>query len=101
MTGMALAKRRVMVLSAVPVVSSQPRRESGFPLRGSVPAVEPTPADTTRVSSQILNVEVVRTTEGLEGLKPEYDRLHLVCGNPLPFALHEWHVAWWNHLAKT
>ena len=34
-------------------------------------------------------------------LKPEYDRLNTLGDNALPFALHEWHVAWWNHLAKT
>jgi CelD/BcsL family acetyltransferase involved in cellulose biosynthesis len=48
----------------------------------------------------VFGVEVVRTSAGLEGLKADYDRLHVLCGNTLPFALHEWHVAWWNHLAK-
>jgi CelD/BcsL family acetyltransferase involved in cellulose biosynthesis len=44
---------------------------------------------------------VVRTPAGLDALRPTYDRLHAVSGNTLPFAVHEWHVAWWNHFAKT
>ncbi len=47
------------------------------------------------------SVEVVKTAAGLEALKPAYDQLHLASGNAIPFALHEWHVAWWNHFAKT
>jgi CelD/BcsL family acetyltransferase involved in cellulose biosynthesis len=41
-----------------------------------------------------LTVEVAATTDALRALKPDYERLHLVTGNTLPFALHEWHVAW-------
>jgi CelD/BcsL family acetyltransferase involved in cellulose biosynthesis len=48
-----------------------------------------------------LVLEVATTAERLSALKPDYDRLHAACGNTLPFALHEWHVAWWNHLAKS
>ena len=51
--------------------------------------------------SQRGTVDVATTAEALFALKPEYDRLSVLCGNTLPFALHEWHVAWWNHLAKT
>ncbi len=48
-----------------------------------------------------VTVEVATTAQRLWALKPDYDRLHEACGNTLPFALHEWHVSWWNHLAKT
>ena len=41
-----------------------------------------------------LTVEVAATTDALRALKPDYERLQLVTGNTLPFALHEWHVAW-------
>jgi CelD/BcsL family acetyltransferase involved in cellulose biosynthesis len=41
-----------------------------------------------------LTVEVADTTDALRALKPDYERLQLVTGNTLPFALHEWHVAW-------
>ena len=48
-----------------------------------------------------VKVDVATSAEELRALKPEYDRLHTIGDNTLPFALHEWHVAWWNHLAKT
>jgi CelD/BcsL family acetyltransferase involved in cellulose biosynthesis len=48
-----------------------------------------------------LSVDVTTTPEGLLSLKPAYDRLNELCRNTLPFALHEWHVAWWNHLASS
>ena len=48
-----------------------------------------------------MKVDVATSAEELLALKPEYDRLNAIGDNTLPFALHEWHVAWWNHLAKT
>ena len=51
--------------------------------------------------ARALTVEVATTAEHLSALKPDYDRLHVVCRNTLPFALHEWHAVWWDHLAKT
>jgi CelD/BcsL family acetyltransferase involved in cellulose biosynthesis len=45
------------------------------------------------------HVELVTTLDGLERLKPDYDRLNRSTGNRLPFALHDWHVAWWKHFA--
>jgi hypothetical protein len=51
--------------------------------------------------SQRGTVDVATTAEALLALKPEYDRLSVLSGNMPPFPLHEWHGAWWNHLAKT
>jgi CelD/BcsL family acetyltransferase involved in cellulose biosynthesis len=48
-----------------------------------------------------LVIQVVTTREGLSSLKSDYDRLHEVTGNVLPFTLHEWHLAWWDHFAQT
>ena len=48
-----------------------------------------------------VTIELATTPEELAALKPEYDRLHAACGNTLPFALHEWHLSWWEHLART
>jgi CelD/BcsL family acetyltransferase involved in cellulose biosynthesis len=50
---------------------------------------------------QQVSVRVATTTAELHALKPEYDRLNATCENTTPFALHEWHVAWWTHLART
>src|SRR5579859_289582 len=77
--------------------------ESAFHRASALP---PAPAAAQRIIRLPLrrpprvSVEVATTPEALFALKPEYDRLDRVSGNPLPFALHEWHVAWWNHLAK-
>src|ERR1700722_19331409 len=48
-----------------------------------------------------VTIELATTAEELAALKPEYDRLHAACGNILPFALHEWHLSWWEHMART
>jgi CelD/BcsL family acetyltransferase involved in cellulose biosynthesis len=42
-------------------------------------------------------VETIRTVEGIVALRADYDRLSRVASNKLPFALHEWHVAWCGH----
>jgi CelD/BcsL family acetyltransferase involved in cellulose biosynthesis len=47
-----------------------------------------------------LNVEVVDTSAGLVALAADYDRLQRMTGNNLPFALHDWHVAWWNNFPQ-
>lgn len=44
-----------------------------------------------------LRVEVVDSSAGLQALEGDYARLHQLTGNTLPFALHEWHLAWWNN----
>jgi len=56
-------------------------------------------ADTARHRADPVRVELVSTCEGLDGLKPDYDRLNLSTDNRLPFALHDWHVTWWKHFA--
>jgi CelD/BcsL family acetyltransferase involved in cellulose biosynthesis len=53
------------------------------------------------VAPRYVTVDVATTPEELAALKLDYDRLHLVCRNTLPFALHEWHAVWWEQLART
>jgi CelD/BcsL family acetyltransferase involved in cellulose biosynthesis len=42
-------------------------------------------------------IETIRTVAGIAALRADYDRLSVVASNTLPFALHEWHVAWCEH----
>jgi len=42
--------------------------------------------------------EIVGDLAGIRALKPDYERLYRVTGNTLPFATHEWHLAWCEHL---
>ena len=35
--------------------------------------------------------------DGIAALQPCYEHLHRITGNTLPFALHEWHMAWCRH----
>jgi CelD/BcsL family acetyltransferase involved in cellulose biosynthesis len=44
-----------------------------------------------------VTLETVTTLDGVEALRPCYRHLHQVTGNTLPFALHEWHLAWCRH----
>lgn len=44
-----------------------------------------------------VRTEMVTTVDGIAALRPCYDHLQRVTGNPLPFALHEWHLAWCHH----
>ncbi len=48
-----------------------------------------------------LSVEVVTSREGLQALQPDYERLQRLSRNTLPFALHEWHVAWCEHFLNS
>lgn len=48
-----------------------------------------------------LSVEVVTTVGGLQALAADYERLLRATGNALPFALHEWHVAWCNEFLES
>lgn len=47
-----------------------------------------------------VTTEIIQSIEGIRALKPDYDRLLQVTGNTLPFALHEWHLAWCAHFLK-
>src|ERR1700722_10373647 len=47
-----------------------------------------------------LTVEVATTADDLLALKPDYERVLRVSQNKLPFALHDWHVAWCNQFLK-
>jgi CelD/BcsL family acetyltransferase involved in cellulose biosynthesis len=49
------------------------------------------------LSRATVTIETVTTVDGLAALRPCYERLHGVTGNTLPFALHEWHLAWCHH----
>jgi CelD/BcsL family acetyltransferase involved in cellulose biosynthesis len=55
----------------------------------------------TRVSSRQtstgLTVEVLGSLDALAAAKPDYERLQALTGNALPFALHDWHLAWCRH----
>jgi CelD/BcsL family acetyltransferase involved in cellulose biosynthesis len=48
-----------------------------------------------------LTLEVVTHVEGLGSLATDYERLQRVSANVLPFALHDWHVVWCNHLLRS
>ncbi len=48
-----------------------------------------------------LRVEVAASEAGLRALAMDYARLQLVTGNTLPFALHEWHMAWCRHFLES
>jgi CelD/BcsL family acetyltransferase involved in cellulose biosynthesis len=52
------------------------------------------------VESLGLTVEVATTIEALRELEFDYERLQIVTGNTLPFALHDWHVAWCEHFLE-
>jgi CelD/BcsL family acetyltransferase involved in cellulose biosynthesis len=49
------------------------------------------------LSNAAVTVDTVTTVDGIAALRPCYERLHRVTGNTLPFALHEWHLAWCRH----
>jgi CelD/BcsL family acetyltransferase involved in cellulose biosynthesis len=48
-----------------------------------------------------LTVDVATTVGALQALETDYERLLRAAGNTLPFALHEWHVAWCNHFLES
>jgi len=50
------------------------------------------------LSKATVTVETVTTVEGIAALRPCYERLQRVTGNTLPFALHQWHLTWCQHL---
>jgi CelD/BcsL family acetyltransferase involved in cellulose biosynthesis len=68
---------------------------SGTERQGGTGRVRWTPA------TPDLSVEVVTTVGGLRALAADYERLLRATGNTLPFALHEWHVAWCNEFLES
>lgn len=62
------------------------------PEAAAIPRVQPGPTVFDRTGP--LNLEMVRSLQGLESLEEEYERLNRVTGNGLPFALREWHLSW-------
>lgn len=63
--------------------------------RGSSPWLDPRRIAVRPIE---LSTEVVETAEGIRSLQHDYERLARVSGNTLPFALHEWHLAWCKHV---
>jgi len=86
------------------VVESEPAGRGSL----STPECTPSPGGQEGIAGaagQLLPVEltteVVTSVEGVRALAPDYDRLGRVSGNTLPFALHEWHLAWCDHFLST
>ncbi len=52
--------------------------------------------ETLRLQSK-MTVETVTTVDGVDALRPDYERLNRLMDNTLPFALHEWHLSWCRH----
>lgn len=44
-----------------------------------------------------LKSDIVVSIEGIRALARDYEHLYRVTGNALPFALHDWHLAWCEH----
>ncbi len=44
-----------------------------------------------------LSVEIIRSFDALAAAESDYDHLQRLTGNTLPFALHDWHLAWCRH----
>lgn len=54
-------------------------------------------AESGLLSKAMVTIETVTTVDGIAALQPCYEHLHRITGNTLPFALHEWHLAWCRH----
>ncbi len=54
-------------------------------------------AESGLLSKAMVTIETVTTVDGIAALRPCYEHLHRITGNTLPFALHEWHLAWCRH----
>jgi CelD/BcsL family acetyltransferase involved in cellulose biosynthesis len=44
-----------------------------------------------------VSIDAVSTLEGIAALKPSYEHLLALTDNKLPFAQHDWHLAWCRH----
>jgi CelD/BcsL family acetyltransferase involved in cellulose biosynthesis len=44
-----------------------------------------------------VTVDTITTVDGVAALRPCYERLQRASGNTLPFAVHDWHLAWCHH----
>jgi hypothetical protein len=65
------------------------------------PAARPSrPASDGVVNAADLIVERVSTTEELQRLGPAWTALVARVDDALPFATHEWAMAWWTHLRR-
>jgi len=59
---------------------------------GALPAPAP-----PRLCSVSVSVSQVTDIKGVAGLAADYAQLRAIAGNRLPFALHDWHLAWCRH----
>jgi len=48
-----------------------------------------------------MRVEVATSLSALQALQPDYEQVLRSTGNTLPFALHEWHMAWCRHFLES
>jgi CelD/BcsL family acetyltransferase involved in cellulose biosynthesis len=56
------------------------------------------------IASQALKqvtIETVDSVQGVEALAPVYAQLQRLTGNTLPFATHDWHVAWCHRVLNS
>jgi CelD/BcsL family acetyltransferase involved in cellulose biosynthesis len=76
-----------------------PATQSGrWELRRVADAAVGESASVTRLATFLkVDTAVISTVDGLLGLQADYERLLRLMGNTLPFALHDWHVAWCRH----
>lgn len=51
--------------------------------------------------TEAVTAETVTTLEGLQALRPCYERLQRATGNILPFATYDWHLAWCNRFLNS
>lgn len=56
------------------------------------------PSAVSGAAAIALRVEVVDSVARLAALSADYDRLNCLADIKLPFSLHDWHLAWCNHL---
>lgn len=57
---------------------------------------EATPAGGLRPQMTV-TIETVTSVDGVVALKSCYEKLQQKIADPLPFALHEWHITWCRH----
>jgi len=89
-----------MVWAPAPIASTQSVANQSIPVP-TIATVRDRRSGLSFKRTPQVTVEVATSLEGLAALKPEYDGLNVACRNTLPFALHDWHVSWWTHFAKT
>jgi CelD/BcsL family acetyltransferase involved in cellulose biosynthesis len=54
-----------------------------------------------KLSQARVTMDIATTVDEIDALRPSYQRLHAASGNRVPFAMHEWHVAWVRHFLNS